>query len=253
MRIKKMKRFLKTTALCIAMTLLVTLFCISAQALSATDSKTIISSGSVGTGTGKQTTVVDFSTSNLNGFEALGNVTEPTFTFSENWQTNVLSTRIDSAQKETGIRGTLANASLLQSASTLSVRLLAQYAKTTTYTLTLRLEGTDKTGAPLSLESTASVPTTYWKTVTFDISSFVASANLDAPCTMTILTSSDAESEEFVLWVHSIYTCSLEAYPEFLIPVVCSVGGLIVGFTLFFVIYRATCRKNRRRRQEEGR
>lgn len=245
-----MKNFVKLTALCIVMTLIsAAIFSVSAQALEGNNAKTIVTTGSVGTGTGNQTTVVDFSTSNLHGFEALGNVTAPTFIFSENWQTNVLSARIDSAQSETGIRGTLTNTSLLQGASTLSVRLLAQYAKTTTYTLTLRLEGTDKTGAPLSLESTASVPTTYWKTVTFDVSAFVASLNLDAPCTMTILTSSDAESEEFSLWVHSIYASSLDTTPEILMPAAFAAGGIVVGFAFFFVIYRITCRKNRRSRR----
>jgi len=81
-----------------------------------------------------------------------------------------------------------------------------------------------------------------------DISAFAESANADAPCTLTVLTSSDAESEQFVLWVRSIYTSTLDSYPEWVIPAAAAACGLIFGFTLFFVIYRATCKKNRRYR-----
>ena len=250
-----MKRFVKTAALCIVMTLLVgALFCIPTQALDTpSDSQTIVSSGSVGTGTGKQTTLVDFTTSDLCGFVALGNTAEPTFSPSSAWNANVLYTWINSAEAETGIRGTIAKASSLQGMSTLSVRLLAQYTKTTTYQATLRLEGVDKFGAPLTLEAVTLVSSASWQTITFDIAAFVEAVNPEEPCTVTVLTSSDAENEEFVLWVHSLYTSSLETYPEFLIPTAAAACGFIFGFALFFVIYRATCKKNRRPRWEEER
>ena len=247
-----MKRFVKIAALCIVMSLLATLLCLPAQALGTpTNTKTIVSSGSIGTGNGKQITVADFTTSDFCGFEAIGNITDPTFETSAAWNTKVLYSWIDSAESETGIRGTLASTALLQGATTLSVRLLAQYTKTTSYTATLRLEGVDKTGAPLILEAKTPVNASNWQTVTFDISAFVESASLDAPCTLTLLTSSDAESEEFVLWVHSIYTNAPEAFPDFIIPVAAAVCGFILGFVLFFVIYRATCKRNRRPRWEE--
>ena len=247
-----MKRFVKVAALCIVLSLFAALFCVPAQALGTpTNKKTIVSSGSVGAGSGKQTTLVDFTDSDLCGFDALGNTAEPTFKSSAAWNANVLYTWINSAEAETGICGTLATASVLQGASTLSVRLLAQYTKTANYTVTLRLEGVDKTGAPLVLEAAALANSANWQTVTFDISAFVASANPEAPCTVTLLTSSDAEAEEFVLWVHSLYTSSPEAFPEFIIPVAVAVCGFVLGFVLFFVIYRATCKRNRRPRWEE--
>ncbi len=247
-----MKRFVKVAALCIVLSLFAALFCVPAQALGTpTDTKTIVSSGSVGKGSGKQTTLVDFTTSDLCGFDAIGNTAEPTFKSSAAWNANVLYTWINSAEAETGICGTLATASVLQGASTLSVRLLAQYTKTANYTVTLRLEGVDKTGAPLVLEAATLANSANWQTVTFDISAFVASANPESPCTVTLLTSSDAEAEEFVLWVHSLYTSSPETFPEFIIPVAVAVCGFILGFVLFFVIYRATCKRNRRPRWEE--
>lgn len=247
-----MKRFAKMTALCLTLTLLAALFCAPAQALgTASGPQHIASTGSVGDGIGKQTTLVDFTASDLCGFETLGNIAAPTFAQSGSLGVPVLYTWIDSAEAETGIRGTLATASQLMGANTLSVQLLAQYTKTANYKVTLRLEGTGKNGAPLALEASTLASAASWQTVTFDISAFVASVSPDAPCTLTVLTSSDAESEQFVLWVHSLYTSQLEAYPEFLLPTVAAAVGIIVGFCLFFVIYRATCNKNRRHRREE--
>ena len=247
-----MKQILKNAALCIVLSLLVAMFCIPAQAIGdPTNGQTVISSGSVGQGTGKQTTLVNFTASDLCGFEAIGNTSDPIFKSSAAWNANVLYTWLNSAEAETGIRGTLSNPSILQGASTLSVQLLAQYTKATTYKATLRLEGVDKAGAPLSLVATATASSANWQTVTFDISAFVENANLEVPCTVTVLTTSEAEEEEFVLWVHSIYTSSIETYPEYLLPVAAAACGFIVGFALFFVIYRATCKRNRRPRWEE--
>ena len=243
-----MKRFAKLTALCVVIAFVVALLCLPAQAFGNTETKTIVSTGSVGNGTGKQTLLVDFTTSNLCGFEVLGNTKQPSFVYSGNCKANVLNVSVNSAEQETGIRGTLSNASALKESSTLSIVILAQYAKTNNHTLTLRLEGIDKNGTPLCLESTAPASATYWQTVTFDIAAFVAAANLDSSCTITLLTDSDAEAEEFSLWVHSIYTNSLESSSEILYPVAFSAGGIVIGFVFFFVIYCATCKKNRRRR-----
>lgn len=238
-----MKRFAKTTALCIALTLLVSLFCAPVQALGANfQSHNIVSSASVGEGSGKQTTLVDFTTSDLGVFGTLGNIATPTFAQSGAWGSPVLYTWLDSAETETGIRGTLPTASQLASADTLSIQLLAQYTKSANYEVTLQLTGTDKNGAPLSLVASTTASAANWQTVTFDVSAFVALADPDAPCTVTVLTSTDAtESEQFVLWVRSLYTSHLEAFPEPIIPVACTVVGFLFGFTLFFVIYRATC------------
>lgn len=248
-----MKRYVKLAALCLVMTMLAALFCVPAQALdTASGAQHITGNGSIGQGIGKQTTLVDFTSSDLCGFEAVGNIAEPTFQSSSAWNANVLYTWIDSANAETGIRGTLAKASQLQNASTLSVQLLAQYTKSTDYRVTLKLESVDKNGAPLSLEAHTTASATNWQTATFDISAFVARVNPDAACTVTILTSSNAaESEQLVLWVRSLYTCSLNTYPEILLPVAAAVCGFLLGFILFYVIYRATCKKNRRPRWQE--
>ena len=245
-----MKRFVKMIAVCMVMTLFAALLSTPAQALNISMQKDIVSTGAVGEGIGKQTTVVDFTASDLCGFEVLGSIASPTFNTSGAWGTPVLYTWVDSAQPQTGIRGTLATTAKLAGADTLSVQLLAQYTKTANYTVTLRLEGIDKNGFPLSLEASTLASSASWQTVTFDISAFVESANTDAPCTVTVLTSCDTDAEQFVLWVRSLYTSTLEIYPDIVLPAAAASCGLIFGFAFFFVIYRATCKKNRHHRME---
>ena len=246
-----MKRFVKTTALCMCLTLLAALFCAPVGALGTAQEQSIVSTGAVGDGVGKQTALVDFTASDLCGFETLGNISAPTFMQSGAWGSPVLYAWVDSSEPQTGIRGTIESASLLCD-DTLSVQLLAQYTKTASYGITLILEGTDKNGAPLSLAASTTASAASWQTVTFDISAFVAEADSNAPCTVTILTSSDAaDSEQFVLWVRSIYTSTLQANPEFIIPIAAAAVGFLFGFAFFYVIYRTTCKKNRRFYREE--
>lgn len=242
-----MKRFAKITALCIVLTLLSALFCAPLQALGVAEEKHIISTGSVGEGVGKSTTLVDFTARDLCGFETLGNTSAPSFEYSGTCEAPVLYAWIDPAENETGIRGTLETAAPLQGADTLSIQLLAQYKKGTSYTVTLQLTGTNKNGAPLSLTASAVAPSKNWQTVTFDISAFVAEVDFNAPCAVKLLTSSTAEeSEQFVLWVCSIYTSQIISFPEFILPTAAAAVGFLFGFALFFVIYRATCKRKRR-------
>ena len=244
-----MKRFVKILSLCMMMALVAALLCAPASALGA-DEKNILSTGSVGVGVGSKTTLVDFTASDLCGFEVLGSMASPTFTQSGAWGTPVLYAWIDSTEAETGICGTLSSASLV-GAETLSVQLLAQYTKTQNYEVALLLEGTDKNGAPLSLFASASVSAASWQTVTFDISEFANEVNTEAPTTVKLLTSSPSEDEQFVLWVHSLYVSQLESFPEFILPIGSALVGFVFGFSFYFIIYRATCKKNRRNRREE--
>ena len=247
-----MKRFAKITALCMTLSLIAALFCMPAGALGATEQKHIVGNGSVGNGVGKQTTLVDFTASDLCGFETLGNIAEPTFAQSTAWGAPVLFVWIDSAEAETGICGTLENASLLKNADTLSIQLLAQYTKTQNYGVTLVLEGTDKEGKPLSYTAHTTAFSASWQTVSFDISAFIQEADADAPCTVKFLISSNAtETEQCVLWVRSLYTAQMQTYPEFILPTAAAVVGFVFGFTFFIVVYRATCKKKRRNRREE--
>ncbi len=243
-----MKRFTKTATLCIVMTLVAALFCAPAQALGTTPTHHIAGNASIGEGVGKQTTVVDFAGSDLCGFAPFAGTEALTFGSSAAWGTNVLKTHLASPAGEMGIQKTMSDTSLLKNASTLSVQTVAQ---ASSYLVTLRLTGVDKNGAPLSFEAHTPVTTNHWQTVTFDISAFADLANTDAPVTVTLLACAQNEESIGADWmIKSLYLCSFEALPEYVLPAAAAGVGLLFGFTLFFVIYRSTCKKNRRRSGE---
>ena len=244
-----MKRFAKTTALCLALTLLVALLCTPVQALGAAPTKAIVGTGSIGEGVGKQTTVVDFAGSDLCGFTPVAGIESLSFGSSAVWGTNVLKTYLSTKDSKTGIQKTMPDASLLKDADTLSVQMVAQ---ASSYLVTLCLSGVDKNGSPLSWEAKVPVTTNHWQTVTFDISAFVALANTSAPVTLTLLASAQNEESTGAAWmIKSLYVSSPDTFPEFILPLAATACGLVLGFTLFFVIYRTTCKKNRRPRWEE--
>ena len=244
-----MKRFVKLSSLCIVAVLIVALLGIPAAALGAPTAKHIVGNGAVGEGVGKQTTLIDFSASDLGGFAPSAANETLTFGASAVWGTNVLKTRLSSPTSETGIQKTYSAASVLAGDTTLSVQ---QVAQANAYTLTLRLSGVDKNGSPLTLEANVAATTNQWQTVTFDISSFTFLVDVDAPLTLALLASADEETSIGAEWmVKSIYTNAPQAMPELVLPVAAAACGFAVGFALFFVIYRTTSKKNRRPRWEE--
>ena len=241
-----MKRFAK---LLLAMTILSV--CLWGMMIPA-QAQTIVGNASVGEGVGKQTTLIDFSNADLGGFEMIGNAADPAFGYSEAWKSTVLKAPLLSSADQTGIRGSFASTSIPGGASSLSIQLLAQYTGVQNYRATLCLEGVDNTGAPIIWEGHTIATAGHWETVTFDISAFLASVNPDSPCTLTLLTSADTESDiPFTLFVKSIYINTPESFPDFILPVAAATCGFVIGFTFFFVIYRATCKRNRRPRWEE--
>lgn len=242
-----MKKTIKTILIAIVLT---AVCACSLSSFAPAGGSYLAESGSVGTGVGENTPLIDFSNGDLCGFEALGNVTELTLERSSAWNANVLYTWLDSANEETGIRGTV-DTVRLQNAATLSVSLLAQYKNAGShYQITLRLEGVSKTGTPLLMEAHAAPATGNWQTVSFPISEYLHEADPDQPTTITLLTDSAApNAEQFVLWVHSFSINTPTVYPEFILPIAAAVIGFAVGFSLFYIIYRATCSKKRRNRQ----
>lgn len=245
-----MKRFVKVAALCLALTCLVSLFFAPVQAADATPTKNIVGNGTVGEGVGKQTTVVDFADTGLDGFAALS-TESVTIGHSESWQTSVLKINLASAGTKTGVQKTFGDAAFLADASTLSLHMVAQ---ASSYTVTLHLLGVDKNGAPIVLEAQATVTTNEWQTVTFDVSSFAALVDTAAPVTVTLTTSAkDAVSSGANWMIKSIYVGTLQSFPELVLPIAAAACGLVLGFFLFFIIYRATCKRNRRPHWEEVR
>ena len=246
-----MKRIVKVSAFCIVMTLIVALFCAPVQALGTTPTRYIVGGGTVGEGVGKQTTLIDFASSELGGFTPFAGTEVLNFGGSAVWGTNVLKTHLSAPNGEMGITKIFSDVSLLANASTLSVQTVAQ---TNAYTVTLRLSGVDKNGSALTWEAHVPVTTNHWQTVTFDISSFAALVNTNAPVSVTLLASSDTEEDTGADWmIKSIYVSAPQTFPEYVLPIAAAACGLVLGFTLFFMIYRATCKKNRRPRWEEER
>ena len=244
-----MKRFLKILTVCTLVAMLTAMLCAPVAALGNPTAKHIVGNGAVGEGAGKQTALIDFSASDLGGFAPFAGSETLTFGASAVWGTNVLKTRLSSPGVETGIQKSYTDASVLAGATTLSVQ---QVAQANAYTLTLRLSGVDKNGSPLTWEANVAATTNQWQTITFDISPFVSLVNENAPLTMALLAAADTETSVGAEWmVKSIYTNAPQAIPESLLPIAAAACGFAVGFALFFVIYRTTCKKNRRPRREE--
>ena len=245
-----MKRFVKVAALCLALTCLVALFCAPVQAADATSTKNIVGNGTVGEGVGKHTTVVDFAETGLDGFAALNNESV-TMGHSQSWGKSVLKINLASAGIKTGVQKTFGDAAFLANASTLSLHIVAQASN---YTVTLHLSGIDKNGAPIVLEAQATATTNEWQTVTFDVSAFAALVDTNAPVTVKLTTATEDTVGSGATWmIKSIYVGTLQSFPELVLPIAAAACGLVLGFFLFFIIYRATCKRNRRPHWEEVR
>ena len=245
-----MKRFVKAAALCLAMTLLIALLCAPAEADTASP-KSIVGNGFVGDGVGKQTTVIDFASAGLGGFAPLAGTETVAIGTSAVWQASVLKTHLAAADAAAGIQKTFADAAFLTGASTLS---LQQVAQANRYSVKLRLLGVDKNGAPLIFEAQANATTNHWQTVTFDISAFTSLVHTGSPVTVTLTACTEDATSVGADWmVKSIYVSTLQPLPELILPISAALCGLVFGFFLFFITYRATCKKNRRPRWEEVR
>ncbi len=248
-----MKKFVKTSTLCIIMALFAALLCAPIQAAETASTQHIVGNGAVGEGVGKQTTLVDFANSELDGFGPFTGSETLTFGSSGVWGTNVLKTFLASPESEMGIQKTFSDASVLKNASSLSVQTVVSK-KDVAYRVTLRFSGTDKNGAPVTWEAHVNASTNHWQTITFDIAAFTKLIDTNAPVTLTLSGSANNEDSTGASWmIKSIYTNTAQNFPEIVLPIAAAVCGLVLGFVLFFVIYRSKLNKSRRPRWEEER
>ena len=221
--------------------------------------KTLSGIGSYGSVSGTRTALFDFTSGDCFGFSAVGSISAPESHLSKTWNAPVLYTWLNTSHNETGVQKVLSNGTALKGATALSAQVLAQYASSESCTLTLRLQGMDTQGKLLTYQSQATVAGGRWQTATFQISPFLAEADLSRPCVLTLLTSpieKNAENSEntengenFVFWVKALWTVVPVADYSMLTPILLTVGGVGVTFLLIFLLYRISSGRRMRSRQ----
>ncbi len=203
--------------------------------------------GTLGAGSGSASAVFDFGSGETYGFTALGGVTKPQSNYSEALNSPTLYTWLEGTERHKGIQSIMKDGQALAGAFSLSVHTLSQYTASEQYTLTLFLEGVTPQGKAVSYRAQTNAPAASWQTVTFQIASFVAEIDLSQPCSLRLLTEADDENDEkFVFWVKSISANQASVDYKSFLPIVLSVGGVAVGFGVFFLGY---CLLSRRRRR----
>lgn len=217
--------------------------------------RTVLSgTGSVGEGTGKETSLFDFTTGTLHGFSAVGGSAlsqneNPLSCQSSAYGTPVLYTWLNTAKCENGVRKILSDGTALQDATAISVQTLAQYGQASTQDcrLTLRLQGVDKNGRTIWLEATATAQAHTWQSVNFNIAAFTTAADLSRPVVVTLLVDSDQAAEDgapenFGLWIRSISVHRPKNNYTLFFIILFSVLGIAVGSLVFLYFYRRTAR-----------
>lgn len=194
----------------------------------------------------------DFSSGSTLGFDGIGNLTDPECRDSAALGTKVLYTWLNaSTDNEAGVRKLLTDASVLDGMMSLTVKLLTQVPDAETCHIRLNLRGTSTRGALLTHVSEITLPNGSWQTATFQISEFVAEADLSEPCILTLTCEPDVETdEEYVFWLHSIRARRPGESPAPILPIVLILGGTLLSFLGVLLIHSQMQRRRRARRRE---
>jgi len=211
--------------------------------------KMLTGNGSTGFGVGDRKDLYDFTSGDTFGFSAVGGISEPQSRDSAAWGKPVLYTWLSAANDKTGVRKMLTDGTSLKDVSALTLQFLAQYDIVQQCSLTLCLSGTDENGVVLTYESSIGFEGTKWQTVTFDISEFVAAADLSQPCVLSVLCEPTSDTDEnFVLFLKGIYANYPQSGTNMILPIVLTVLGVVAGFALILVLYHRARVHNRRKR-----
>lgn len=210
--------------------------------------KILTGNGSTGFGVGEQKNLFDFTSGETFGFAAVGGLSEPQSRDSAAWGKPVLYTWLNAAQEQTGVRKMMENGLRLKDATALTLQLLAQYDIAEPCVLTLCLSGMDENGAAVSYESSIKFEGKKWQTATFDISEFVASADLSQECVLTVFCKPTTDTDEnFVLFLKGVYAYYPQGGTTMILPIVLVAVGAVLGFALIVVLYlRARVHKRKR-------
>lgn len=190
----------------------------------------------------------DFTGGDLGGFFAVGSTAPLSVQAHPATQTPALLLSIDPAASHApgGIRKLFANPSVLESVTSLTVRLQVQGAARQKTNLTLSLEGMNTNGTRISYSSTASIENRSWQTVDFRIISFLAEADLSSPVVLTLTAEPANDSgEKIELWVEQMGTTKLEKDYGTWIAIGVTLGCILVTAAIILVAYRFTVRRRR--------
>lgn len=194
------------------------------------------------------TTLFDFTGGDLGGFFAVGSIAPITVQPDPVTQTPALLLSIDptASNAQGGIRKLLADASALDSVTSLTVRLQARGAARQKTNVTLSLEGVDANGTRISYRSTASVNNRTWQTVDFRITSFLAELDFASPVVLTLTAEpADDSTESIELWVERMGVTRLEKDNGVWVAIGVTLGGILVTAAIILLAYRFTVRRRR--------
>lgn len=194
------------------------------------------------------TTLFDFRGGDLGGFFAVGSITPISVQPDPTTQTPALLLSIDplASHADGGIRKLLADASALESVTSLTVRLQARGAAHQKTNVTLFLEGVNANGTRIVYRSTAAVNNRSWQTVDFRITSFLAEIDPSAPVVLTLSAAPANDSTEPIeLWVEQMGVTRLEKDRSTWIVVGVTLGGILVTAAIVLIAYRLTVRRRR--------
>ena len=190
-----------------------------------------------------------FADGDTHSFEGIGSLTDPKCHSSAALGTQVLYTWMDpTAEGDVGLRRLFPRAEVLRDTRSLTLKLLTQVPNADTCRIRLQLRGTATRGSLLTHVSEITLENGVWQTATFQISEFVANADLSEPCILTITCEPDQPTdEEYVLWLHSIRARRPDENKGQLLPLALILGGALLGFAGVLVIHFGLQKRPRRK------
>ncbi len=216
--------------------------------------KNVSGIANVGTTGFAEDPLFDFNEGDPLGFTAVSASSTPEVVASTALKnTSVLRTFSDpTALHAGGVRKILHDPSALAGATSLSVYLLTQAERDTISSCTARLslEGFSTEGVRLSYSSQISFSNREWQVISFQISSFTASLDTSRPCTLTLTTSPDGETEqEYALMLRGMDLHRPAKAPNTSATVLAlALGGVSLSFAIFLTVYLLSAKRRKNRR-----
>lgn len=190
----------------------------------------------------------DFSGGDLGGFFAVGSLAPLSVQPFPGTESPTLLLSIDPAASHAqgGIRKLFTDPALLESVTSLTVRLQVRGAARRNTNVTLSLEGVNTNGARISYSSTASIQNRIWQTIDFRITSFLAEADLSSPVVLTLTAEpTDDSGESIELWIEQMGVTRLEKDYSTWITIGVTLGCILLTALIILAAYRLTSRRRR--------